>query len=236
MDSIEFVFTSEDKVLKETQAATTKLISSGSKEAKIEEPGWGRYFSAGSKKEMSAQDVLEILTKYKALVTGDELKEVCAEVVSLVEDSAAQYKKNIFIVSAERIDKIKENNVKLDELFSKIKSIINLDTSKKVDASFDPLTAEQAKKVASEVEAILNDKGFKEAFTKVKKAVGAFRNSFATKQFIRGAASNFVTPSGRAASKTLGLVNSTLSSVGKVVGNKSKVCYAAMQYIKASTK
>jgi hypothetical protein len=236
MDSLEFAITSEAKVLKETSAAVAKLGSSGSKEANIEEPGWGRYFSAGSKKEMSFEDVMQILTKYKALVTGSELKEACEEIVTTLEDSTAQYKKNIFVVSSERIDKMKENNDKIQSVFQKIKGIVNADGSKKVDATFTPLTAEQAKKIGSEIELILNDKGFKESYDKMKKAMLGFQKEHALKAFVRGAAVQTLSPSGRAATKTVALASPVISSINKVIGNKSKVCYAAMQYIKASTK
>ncbi len=187
VNAVERAFTSRAKVLKKLPEAVKNLEEKGAKTAELADVAWGRVFATSGKKTVNAKDVEKLVADLlKARQALDpmlkEANEVLAKATKAVDSS------NI-IARDEKVKELEELDAQAKKLTDKFVSTFSYRIEKgAVDAV--PLDAKEAKKLAEEVERVLNDDAHTKLLKRTMQTIDEVHSAYINNGFQRLAGFN----------------------------------------------
>ena len=235
-DAIKFSVSSDSKIADQILKATKGIETSGSNEKTLKSPGWGWIFDESGKTELSAEDVISTVKKYKAIAAGSSFNGLTDKVADLLDKISSETNRNWFVANASSAAEIK----KLSDLAAKVQQdiakVINvgLKGGDKKSVTLVALTPEQASKLSKEVLEILKHENLEKIAKTLTEEIKSGENMY-------NIVSSFRYQKEKAedvqdAKKSIDAFRAVLQELKDFLAYKSKVCYSSLQYIKASTK
>lgn len=232
VNAVERAFTSRAKVLKKLPEAVKNLEDKGAKTAELADVAWGRVFATSGKKAVNGKDVEKLVADLlKARQALDpmlkEANEVLAKATKAVDSS------NI-IARDEKVKELEELDEQAKKLTDKFVSTFSYRIEKgAVDAA--PLDAKEAKKLAEEVERVLNDEAHAKLLKRTMQTIDEVHSAYINNGFQRLAGFNAqdIKAYGRLLRECSNGVYSVINYIERV---NFLMSYGIYKYVKASAQ
>lgn len=235
-DAIKLSVTSDAKIADQVSKAATAITTNGSNEKTLKSASWASVFAESGKAELTAEDVISTVKKYKAITAGTNFNTLTSKVADMLSKISAQTDRNWFIATAGSADEVKKLTDIADKMQRDIGRLVIATPKGKASKSVSlaALTPAQAGKLSKEVQDLLKHENLEKISKTLKEEVKSGANMY---NIVSSFRYNKETPEDvKAAKKSIDAFRAVLQSVKDFLLFKSKVCYSSLQYIKASTK
>lgn len=235
-DAIKFSISSDAKIADQILKATNQIQSDGSNDKILKSPGWGWIFDESGKTELSGEDVISTVKKYKAIAAGSSFNGLTDKVAEVLDKISAETNRNWFVAnpgSGSEIKKLSDMAAKIQQDIDKVINIGPKGREKK-SVTLTALTPDQASKLSKEVLEILKHEKLEKiakTLTKEIKSGESMYNIVSSFRYQKEKAEDV-----QDAKKSIETFRVVLQDIKEFLLFKSKVCYSSLQYIKASTK
>jgi hypothetical protein len=231
---LKYAFTSMTNLSKQNATIVDHYSARTPTTTDIVEPGWGRIFTMAGKRKIDGNDVISSLAKYDKILSNTALHKSMKEVADILKNVAVEVNKSRFIAKDESVEEIKKLTSDSDKIVAALEKSINLDMTVKYDSVFKPLDAKQVSRVHELVTKVLDNHAYEQALKNFEQAIDTYNEIMYGNFNVRlagGLAADI-----KAAVSFVSKINPVLIDMYTINSNRTKACYSAIQYIKASAK
>ena len=235
--TLKLAVTSRAKMLSQTQEVLKKLKENGAKEGTIDEPGWGRVFTVNNSKHVKASEAIALVAKYQKLADDAGIIKAAKDGARILSDIGAALEKSTIIAKKSAVDEIHALYKQCQALAEENDKLSQHSQRIKYDVSFEPLQPADAEKIISNVEKMLDNNASRKAITDLYETVGEYNSTLISEHYQR-LSSFFGFPADdiKAAKACIVELNKIFSNLAGIESDMNKLCYGAIQYVKASAK
>lgn len=233
-NTVKLLFNSQEKIQDKLAIAIKASQVNGTKEGRIDEPGWGRSFAIVGNKELSGADVISYMENFNKVVLSPKLAEIVDEYVSIVDKISSELSKSRFIANETAVVEIQKLSDGLNQYENKVSDFVQKNgvKSAKNDPSFKMLTKQEAAKLGKATSDLINNKSVDAMIKKVDRAISVANTQIFDEGNTRLA--GMMAKDMRAARAIINKLNPIMYEFFHILDVRNRVCFAAYQYINAS--
>jgi uncharacterized protein Yka (UPF0111/DUF47 family) len=236
-ETIKRVFTSDQKLLKLLESSMEKVKTGEMSESSIEEPGWGRIFTAGSKTTISGKDAIATAREFVKVINGNDLITVLEKIGLTLQKTADQLNKSTFVADDAAVAEIERLGAELDEIESKIGKLLPNVTSVRRDVNFKPLDKKEAVELSKITEDLIDNNKLTNALARFSEKSNEYNAVMITNHFTRlKTVIGLPAADLKAARNVVSRSNRMVTVVNNILTDRSKLAYGSVKYITSSVK